>query len=118
MTDKKKLTLTWGTCGDDDHWCDFLKLNLAADLFKDLKGVYIIWIGKQVVRLGSGIIKDRIATHRKDKAITAYKNLRVTWAKVNANQMEGVEKYLADTLKPAIGDAFPDRTPIPVNLPW
>lgn len=118
MADKKQLTLTWGTCGDDGHWCDFLNLDLAADLLKDLKGVYIIWSGKQVVRLGSGTIKDRIAAHRKDKEITDYKNLRVTWAEVNANQMEGVEKYLADTQNPAIGDAFPDRTPIPVNLPW
>jgi len=118
MAEKTKLALKWGTCGDDNHWCDFLKLNLTADLFKDMKGVYIIWSGKQVVRLGSGTIKDRIAAHRRDKEITAYKNLRVTWAKVNANQMEGVEKYLADILDPAIGDAFPERTPIPVNLPW
>ena len=119
MTDKKELTLTWGTCNEDGHWCDLLRLNLTNDLFKDLKGVYIIWSDEQVVRLGSGIIKDRIAAHRKNKDITAYnKNLKVTWAKVNTNQMEGVEKYLADTLKPAIGDAFPGRTPILVNLPW
>ncbi|MEE9466405.1 MAG: hypothetical protein V3W14_12630 [Candidatus Neomarinimicrobiota bacterium] len=118
MADKKKLTLNWGTCNKEKSWCDFLTLKLADDLFKDLKGVYIIWSGKQVVRLGSGIIKDRIAAHRNDKLITVYKNLKVTWAKVNATQMEGVEKYLADELKPAIGDAFPDRTPIPVNLPW
>jgi len=32
--------------------------------------------------------------------------------------MEGVEKYLADTLSPVVGERFPDRTPIKVNLPW
>lgn len=118
MAETKILALSWGTCGEDGHWCNFSNLNLTNDLFKDLKGVYIIWSGKQVVRLGSGIIKDRIAAHRKDEKITAYANLKVTWAKVNGNQMEGVEKYLADNLNPAVGEAFPDRTPIPVYLPW
>ena len=118
MADTTKLTLSRGKCGEDGHWCDFKDLDLTADLFADLKGVYIIWSGKQVVRLGSGIIKNRIAAHRKDKNITAYTDLQVTWAKVNANQMEGVEKFLADQLDTAVGDAFPDRTPIPVNFPW
>jgi len=112
------LTLNWGTCGDDSHWCDFQNLDITADLFKGLKGVYIIWSGKQVVRLGSGIVKDRISAHRKDPKVTAYTNLKVTWAKVNASQMEGVEKFLADKLNPAVGDSFPDRTPITVNFPW
>lgn len=32
--------------------------------------------------------------------------------------MEGVEKYLANTLNPVVGERFPERTPIEVNLPW
>jgi hypothetical protein len=32
--------------------------------------------------------------------------------------MEGVEKYLADELDPNVGERFPDRTPISVNLPY
>jgi len=114
---KKKLTLDWRTCGEDGHWCDFLRLKLDGDDLKDLKGVYVIWNDDGIVRVGSGIIKDRIAAHRNDEEITAYDDLKVTWAKVNANQMEGVEKFLADHYSPAVGDAFPDRTPIPVNLP-
>lgn len=114
-----KLRLTWGKCGDDGHWCDFLRLDLETDYFNDLKGVYVIWNDEdKVVRVGSGIIKDRIAAHRKDTEITAYENLKVTWAKVNATQMEGVEKYLADELDPNVGERFPDRTPISVNLPY
>lgn len=111
------LTVNWGTCGDDSHWCSFLNLNLDTDYFKKLKGVYLIWSGDTAVRVGSGIIKDRILAHREDKEITAYKNLKVTWAEVNANQMEGVEKYLADQYNPKVGERFPDRTPITVNLP-
>jgi hypothetical protein len=112
------LKLTWGTCGNDNHWCDFLRLNLDTDYFKNLKGVYVIWNDKdKTIRVGSGIIKDRIAAHREDKEITAYKDLKVTWAEVSANQMEGVEKFLADQLNPKVGERFPDRTPISVNLP-
>ena len=111
------LTVTWGTCGDNGHWCDFANLNLDHEVFNNLRGVYIIWNNDTVVRVGSGIIRDRIAAHREDEEITAYNNLVVTWARVNANQMEGVEKYLADRYNPAVGERFPDRTPISVNLP-
>ncbi|ARN73782.1 hypothetical protein [Oceanicoccus sagamiensis] len=112
------MKLQWGICGDDKHWCDFHHLNLDSDTFKDNKGVYIIWSGETVVRLGSGIIKDRISEHRGNSEINTYNNLKVTWATVKANQMEGVERYLADVLDPAVGDRFPDATPIEVNLPW
>ena len=113
------LTIKWKKCGDDNHWCDFKNLELDTDHLKGLKGVYIIWSsGSSVVRLGSGIIKDRIEDHRKDAKITAYKNLLVAWAKVNANQMQGVEKFLADTYDPKVGERFPDRKAITVNLPW
>ncbi len=112
------MKVNWGTCGDDKHWCDFKKLNLDSDGFKDKKGVYIIWSGETVVRLGSGLIKDRITDHRDNPDINKFKDLKVTWAKVNANQMLGVEKYLSDVLNPVVGERFPDRTPIEVNLPW
>lgn len=111
------ISLNWVKC-QNDVWCSFKNLNLDHEHFNDLKGVYIIWSNDIVVRLGCGIIKDRISDHRTNTEITNYPDLKVTWAKVNANQMEGVEKYLADTLNPKIGDRFPDRTPIKVNLPW
>ncbi|MDE5422424.1 hypothetical protein L3073_09420 [Ancylomarina sp. DW003] len=111
------MKVDWIKC-QNDNWCDFLTVNLSNEHFDNLHGVYIIWSGKTVVRLGSGEIKDRIADHRDNTEITAYTNLKVTWARVNANQMQGVEKYLADTYKPAVGERFPNRTPIEVNSPW
>lgn len=112
------LTVNWQSCGDDAHWCNFHNLNLNSDHFNDLRGVYIIWSNVDgVIRIGSGIIKDRIADHRDDEEINGYGSLNVTWARVNANQMQGVEKYLADELNPEVGERFPNRTPIPVNLP-
>ena len=110
------LTVSWGTCTTNE-WCSFIQLNLEHEVFNNLRGVYLIWNKDTVVRVGSGIIKDRIAAHREDPEITAYQGLLVTWAKVHANQMEGVEKYLADHYNPAVGERFPDRRPISVNLP-
>lgn len=112
------LSLSWGKCTPNNSWCGLKNLNLDHEVFNDLKGVYIVWSGQTVVRLGSGIIKNRLREHRENPEIIAYPNLYTTWAQVNANQMEGVEKYLADCLNPAIGDRFPDRNPIQVNLPW
>jgi len=111
------LTVSWIKC-TNDVWCSFAGVNLDNDHFNNLRGVYIIWNSDTVVRVGSGIIKDRIAAHREDDEISDYDNLKVTWAKVNATQMEGVEKYLADELDPAVGERFPDRTAISVNFPW
>jgi len=111
------MELNWIKC-QNDSWCDFFQVNLNHEHFTDLKGVYIIWSNGITVRLGSGIIKDRIAEHRNNVEISKHPNLMVTWAQVNANQMEGVEKYLSDILNPVVGDRFPNRTPIEVNLPW
>jgi hypothetical protein len=87
-------------------------------------GVYIIWHEGnpgRVVRIGQGKIADRLAAHRKDKTVLNYKKngtLRVTWATVPSNQIDGIEKYLADTWPPLIGDAFPDVAPLAVNSPF
>lgn len=99
------MNLDWIKC-QNEEWCDFLNIKLSHEHFNDLNGVYIIWSNEVVVRLGSGEIKDRIADHRDNEEITEYPNLKVTWAKVNANQMEGVEKYLANTLNPVVGERF------------
>ncbi len=112
------MNVNWGTCGDDKHWCSFERLALNSDGFEGKKGVYIIWSSETVIRLGSGLIKDRISAHRDNPEINKYQDMKVTWAKVNANQMEGVEKYLADALDPVVGERFPERTSIEVNLPW
>ena len=118
------LDLAWRTCGkgDDKHWCN-LK-NLTLPLNDDPEGVYIIWHtgdpGK-VVYVGQGDISDRLAKHRKDKAILAYSKqgtLHVTWATVRESQLDGVERHLADHFDPLVGDVFPDVRPIAVNVPW
>lgn len=112
------MQILWQRC-QGDVWGPFMTVDLAHGHFNSMEGVYIVWQKSgPVIRVGQGIIRDRLATHRSDKAITAYSSLYVTWAPVDALYRDGVERYLANILKPVIGDAFPTVIPIPVSLPW
>lgn len=105
------------TTGD---WCPFQTVNLSN---VTARGCYIIWYRGnpgRVVYVGQGDVQDRIRTHRKDARILAYQayGLLVTWAAVQAYQMDGVERYLADAWNPQVGEQHPDAAPIAVNSPW
>lgn len=116
------ISVTWMKCGCDGHWCDLELLDLQTITARN--GVYVIWNGgnpSRVVRIGQGDIAARLGAHRRDPAILAYRRygrLRVTWASVPAHQLDGVERYLANTWSPLIGDAFPDVAPLAVNSPF
>ena len=113
------MILNWITPDDKNDHYHFQNVDLSHSHFNDMEGVYIIWQGNgPIVRVGQGIVKNRIASHRNDREVTAYGNLYVTWAKVPAVYRDGVERYLANRLNPRVGDAFPDVDPIAVNLPW
>ncbi|OIO30760.1 hypothetical protein AUJ77_01905 [Candidatus Nomurabacteria bacterium CG1_02_43_90] len=108
---------TWQKC-QGDVWGPLMNVDLSHAHFDNMEGVYIIWQGSgPVVRVGQGIIRDRLAAHRRDTAITAYPNLYVTWAPIFVTYRDGVERYLANALAPRVGDAFPDVNPIQVALP-
>jgi len=113
------LTLSWIklTTGD---WCPFETVNLAN---VSTMGVYVIWYRGQpgrVVYVGQGDVKARLNQHRQDRRILAYAGygLLVTWAGVPASQRNGVERHLADTWNPLVGEQHPDAWPIAVNSPW
>ena len=103
------------------HWCPFHGVNLDG---VRCDGVYMIWHAgnpSRVVRVGQGDIPARIKDHRNDAKVTTWARhgeLYVTWAVVPAHQVDGVERYLADTWNPLVGDAWPDCAPIAVNSPW
>lgn len=85
-------------------------------------GVYIIWQtpSRQVIYVGQGNIAERIPAHRIDPRILQHRGsgaLLVAWADVGLNNMNGVERYLADALKPLVGSRHPDVPAIPVDLP-
>lgn len=117
------MQVDWVKCGNGGNWCPLEQLDL--DSVGDVGGVYIIWHEGnpgRVVRLGQGDpITGRLSAHRNDKAILAYKKfgtLRVTRASVPSHLRDRVERHLADTWSPLVGDAFPDVLPLAVNSPW
>jgi len=113
------MILNWITPDDKNDHYHFQNVDLSHSHFNDMEGVYIIWQGSgPIVRVGQGIVKNRIASHRNDREVTTYSNLYITWAKVPTTYRDGVERYLANRLNPRVGDAFPDVDPIAVNLPW
>ena len=113
------ISIAWTKCGAS--WCPLQTVDLSK---VDSTGVYIIWREgnpARVVRIGKGDIAARLGAHRRDPAVLAYNGygtLRVTWAVVPAHQLDGVERYLANTWPPLIGDAFPAVAPLAVNSPF
>lgn len=102
------------------NWLDPENTNWAT---VNCYGVYAIWrvgnytVPPRYVRIGQGQIADRVQAHMRDATITQHRPLRFTFAAVNALQVDGVERYLAETMIPLVGHRFPDVLPIPVNLP-
>ena len=116
------VPLNWSKC-EGDVWCSFLNVNLDHPYFHGLEGVYIIWHGGRnpwTVYVGQGNVKDRLTVHRGDQRILQYSpyGLLATWAAVNPDRRSGIERYLADTLTPRVGDSHPHAVPIPVTWPW
>jgi hypothetical protein len=114
-------TLNWIKC-DGNQWCNLLTLNLDHSHFEGLLGVYIIWHGGQnpaTVYVGQGVIADRLRAHRADPRILQYGQLGlfVTWAKVDYSR-DGIERFLANQLRPKEGPNHPEAAPVSVNLPW
>lgn len=115
--------LNWRKCtGRPSEWCSLLDLNLNHRHFEGLKGVYVIWHGGArpiAVRVGQGVIRDRLRAHQSNLAVLAYASygLFVTWAAVPKQDRDGVERYLAEYLQPLFGARYPSATPISVNLP-
>lgn len=109
-------TVNWVKCSGN-VWCGLERLTLST---VKGSGVYAIWAGNTWVYVGQGDVAARLQSHRSESAILEYRRsgeLMVTWAVVPANQMDGIERYLADTLRPAVGKQHPAVFPIPVNLP-
>jgi hypothetical protein len=112
-----KIQVDWIRPNND--WFDLVTLDLGHTYFNNIEGVYIIWKANgPVVRVGQGILKNRLDEHRNNKDILAHGHLKVTWAPIASIYRNGIERYLANVLQPQVGLAFPNVLPTPVNLPW
>jgi len=139
------MTIYWQKCNDYlsfGSWCRLnsdllndprLEIRLGRNLYGfdtsiGITGVYIIWAGidnRTILKVGSGIIKDRLRAHLNDPKVQAYeyKGLYATWASFlfvdkQEDKKRGVERFLGLILNPKLGERFPTNVEmIAVNLP-
>ena len=130
------LTVHWQRCIKNSLWCQFNEKLLndgrfearLGDYSSSISGVYIIWTGtdnnRTILKVGSGIIKDKLAADLKDPEIQAYTPTRlyVTWAStlsaIGPQEMQkGIEKFLEVVFKPKLVENSPDVDLVMVNLP-
>jgi hypothetical protein len=108
--------------GERGSWCRLGEVELEHESLDGMEGVYVIWhdSGNPVVlRVGDGPIRIRLTRERSAQQLSAYglDDLFVTWAPVNAIHRADVARYLADTLRPTLGERYPVGNRIKVNLP-
>jgi len=117
--------LQWVKNSTNGQWFDLLRLNLSTPYFTNKFGVYIIWYSaptpavSRVIRVGQGDIGIRLKEHSTNPEIIKYSQygqLKVTWALVDTQFVDGVEAFLFDSYTPIIGERKPAAQPIPVNL--
>ena len=140
------MTIQWQKCNNYLSWGSWCRLD--SDLLDDprlkirigrnfygfdtsigITGVYIIWAGiddnRTILKVGSGIIKDRLRAHLNDPKVQAYehKGLYATWASFlfvdkQGDKQRGVERFLGVILNPKLGERFPNNVDfILVNPP-
>ena len=112
------VTVVWQKCLNG-VWCSFDSLDLSS-VSDYTRGVYVIWKQGtgQAVYVGQGYISDRIRQHRGEYRIARHGHMLVTWiANLATNQLDGVERFLADQIRPIEGVAHPVASPISVNIP-
>ena len=76
--------------------------------------IYTLYVGQSVD------IGRRLSEHRQDSRFTIYESrgtLYATWASPSVLEWDGIERYLADRLKPIVSSVHPDVRPIEVNVP-
>ena len=117
-----KLELDWWKC-DGNQWCALESVNLSR---VTIAGVYLIWYSENTlfpprwVYVGQGNINDRLTKHSTESRILQYKprgRLFTSWAYVQPEYQNGVERYLAEVCNPLEGELWPTEPPIEVNLP-
>ena len=130
------MTVHWQRCIKNSLWCQLnekllndgrLEVRLG-DYSVGVSGVYIIWTGTDnnhtVLKVGSGIIKDKLAADLKNPEIQTHKPTRlyVTWASTlsaigSEKIQKGMEKFLEIVFKPKLVEYSPEVDLVMINLP-
>ncbi|RKU20986.1 hypothetical protein C6499_22465 [Candidatus Poribacteria bacterium] len=120
------IELNWISTSTHNEYLQFYGVDLNDLFFEHLRGVYIIWYkkGKRAVTVYAGkakltLIKERLKEHRDDPEIMTYapRHLYVAVAPALIHYIDGIERFLHDTLQPLVGEQSTHSVPLPVSLP-
>ena len=106
---------------ESSQWLKLKDLDLTHSLVKQ-RGVYIVFVfdALDVLYVGQGYVAQRLEERKRDRRILELADLDelcVTWARIAGEaKRKGVERFLADTLIPLVGE-HPKVPPIAVNVP-
>jgi hypothetical protein len=113
------VQLQWFKCAGH-AWCLLEEVDLAD---VDSYGVLVIWrageLGRAsvVLYIGNGQLRQLVQECRRGPLFRSALALRVTWARVDPRDVDGVAAYLYQQLRPLWGEVPPAVAPQPVNLP-
>ena len=114
------MQLQWSKCGAGE-WCLLDDLDLGN---VDPLGVFVVWrpgeYGRTsaVLYVGCGPLRQEIDDCRRDPMMKNARGLRITWARVDPRDVDGVAGYLYQHLRPLWGEVPRSRAASqPVNLP-
>jgi hypothetical protein len=112
-----KLFVTWAKY-KKQGWCKLNTLNLEQ---VKASGNYIIWKPQKknnVIRIGHGNIADGLQTLRNKSLIARNgEDLLVTWASIQEQYRDGVERYLYEQYSPISVDRVANARLVYVNMP-
>jgi general secretion pathway protein E len=117
----QQANLHWNKC-KGEVWGDLFTVDLASPHFDGMDGVYAAWSGGSApspVVVGHGNIRDELTRLRSDPPIEPFRAVGVfiTWARADSATLEGISRYLSETLQPKIKRPPPFAPVIEVNLP-
>ena len=107
------------------QWRESQPLNRRWWTRRPPTGVYVVWAynpntqRKRAIYVGQGQVRIRLNQHRKTKCDREdeYTDLQVAWAPAPKNRCGGIERWLANILRPVEGSRWSRDCPIEVNLP-
>ena len=122
MNFEKTMIIEWYKCRGG-VWCELFKLDLTHKYLDTNDCVYVIWSGmttRNILKVGSGNIKNEFAKQKKELAIMAFQHhgVYVAWAEVPSGRKNGIEHYLYEKLSPKLPSSAPKGLKTKVNLPW
>lgn len=115
---KPEIELQWQK--GRDGWIPLDRLNIQSKFLNDVFGIYILWAGNDIVKIGKGKIRDGLIKDKTNKEITGQDGLMVTWCEVQPDKLDNILRYLTSKLKPSIADGplIVSGLETSVNEPW